>query len=101
MISTVQMNVFLLLLPQWVTAIYLAVALLGFLRWSTCAGTRIGLTAVMYVVAFSVLGQPFNQYWGSLIAPLFCFGAARGLGEVVQLVRAALPARHAHLAASG
>lgn len=89
-ISTVQMNVFLLLLPQWATALYLAVALLGFARWNTAAGSRIGLTAAMYVVVFSVLGQPFNQYWGSLIAPLFCLGAARGLSEVCQLGRIAV-----------
>ena len=26
---------------------------------------------------FAVIGQSFNQYWGSLIAPLLCFGVAR------------------------
>lgn len=84
-LSTAQMNVFLLLLPQWVTAIYLAVALVGFASWRTAAGEWIALTAAIYVAAFSIFGQPFNQYWGSLIAPLLCLGAARGPGAIVEL----------------
>lgn len=76
-ISTAQMNVWLLLLPQWVTAIYLAASLLGFAGWNTPAGQRIGLTVAIYLIAFSIVGQPINQYWGSMIAPLLCLGAAR------------------------
>ena len=63
-ISTVQMNAYLLLLPQWVTAIYFALALLGFAGWTSQAGQRAGITAALYVVAFSFVGQSFNQYWG-------------------------------------
>jgi hypothetical protein len=71
------MNAWLLLLPQWVTALYLAAALLGFACWSTPAGQRVGLTVAIYLIAFSIVGQPINQYWGSMIAPLLCLGAAR------------------------
>lgn len=76
-ISTAQMNAWLLLLPQWVTAIYLAAALLGFARWNTPAGQRIGITVAIYLISFSIAGQSINQYWGSMIAPLLCLGAAR------------------------
>ncbi len=76
-ISTAQMNAYLLLLPQWVTAIYLVAALVGFAGWSTPLGTRIGVTTCLFLMAFAVVGQSFNQYWGSLIAPLLCFGVAR------------------------
>ena len=76
-ISVLQMNVFLLLLPQWVTAIYFVCAMLGFASWVTPSGQRIGTTAALFVIAFAFVGQPFNQYWGSIIAPLFCLGAAR------------------------
>ncbi len=76
LLSTAQMNGYLLLLPQWVTAIYLPLAVLGFAGWRSPAGTRMALTICGYLVAFAVVGQPFNQYWGSLIAPLMCFGAA-------------------------
>jgi hypothetical protein len=76
-ISTIQMNAYLLLFPQWVTAVYFVAAMVGFAGWSTPLGTRIGLTTCLYVMAFSIVGQSFNQYWGSLIAPLFAFGLVR------------------------
>ena len=76
-ISTAQVNAYLLLLPQWVTAVYLVAALVGFGGWRTPLGVRIGLSACLFLAAFAVIGQSFNQYWGSLIAPLLCFGVAR------------------------
>lgn len=94
-LSTVQMNVYLLLLPQWVTALYLGAALVGFASWNTAAGRRIGLTAAAYLVAFGVVGQDFNQYWGSLLAPLFSLGAARGIGLLLAATGARLPRRRA------
>jgi hypothetical protein len=75
-ISTIQMNAYLLVLPQWVTAVYFVAAMIGFAGWSTPLGTRFGLTAALFVTCFAVVGQVFNQYWGSLIAPVFCFGVA-------------------------
>ena len=81
-ISTVQMNAYLLLLPQWITALYLAVALFGLAGWSTPAGTRLGLTVCLFVVAFGVIGQEFNQYWGCLIGPLLCFGVVQFLASL-------------------
>jgi hypothetical protein len=77
-LSLVQMNSYLLLLPQWVSAMYLAVALLGFTRLSGEWGVRAACTAAAYLVAFGFVGQPFNQYWGAILSPLFCYGAARG-----------------------
>jgi len=76
-IATAQMNAYLLLLPQWVTALYFVAALFGFAGWHTPMGQRVGLTACAFVVAFAVAGQEFNQYWGSLTAPLLCFGVIR------------------------
>jgi hypothetical protein len=77
LISTAQMNAYLLLLPQWLTAIYLACALLGAATWNTRAGRLIGLTVALYAIAFSIVGNDFNQYWGCQIAPLLCLTAAR------------------------
>ncbi|MBI3837341.1 MAG: hypothetical protein HY288_05335 [Planctomycetia bacterium] len=85
LISTAQMNAYLLLLPQWVTAIYLSFVLLGCAGWNSPEGRLIGLTTALYAVAFSVAGHDFNQYWGSLTAPLFCLGACRcphAIGEL-------------------
>jgi hypothetical protein len=88
-ISTVQMSVYLLLLPQWVTALYFVAAMVGFAGWYTPFGERVGLTGCLFVIAFAVVGQGFNQYWGSLTAPLFCFGVVRFPASVRDLWRAA------------
>ncbi|MFP6692859.1 MAG: hypothetical protein VB875_07570 [Pirellulales bacterium] len=76
-IATAQMNGFLLNLPQWVTAVYLPLALLGFASWQSRAGQFAGLSSVLFAVLFSFVGWEFNQYWGSITAPLLCLGAAR------------------------
>ena len=89
-ISTAQMNAYLLLLPQWVTAIYLVAAMVGLAGWNTPLGSRIGLSTCLYVMAFAVVGQSFNQYWGSLIAPLLCFGVVRFPASLRDLLRASL-----------
>lgn len=73
-LSTVQMNAYLLLLPQWVAALYFAAAMFGFAGWHTPLGLRAGLTASVFVAALGIVGQEFNQYWGTLLAPLFCLG---------------------------
>jgi hypothetical protein len=86
-ISLAQMNAFLLLLPQWITAIYLPLALLGFAAWNSPTGQRAGLTMCAFVVLFAFIGQPFNQYWGSLFAPLLCMGIAQSPAALADLLR--------------
>jgi hypothetical protein len=88
-ISLLQMNAYLLLLPQWVSAIYLVLALLGFASMAAPWGHRAAWAACLYTLAFGVVGQEFNQYWGSVIAPLFCFGAAQGVAALIDVCRAA------------
>ena len=41
-IAVTQMNGYLLLLPQWVSALYLPLALLGFAGWNSATGLRAG-----------------------------------------------------------
>ncbi|MGD9644126.1 MAG: hypothetical protein AB7U73_00410 [Pirellulales bacterium] len=93
LISTVQMNAYLLLLPQWITAIYLSCALLGCTAWRSPAGTRIVLTVAAYCVAFSIVGHDFNQYWGSMFAPVLCLAACRFPSAIAGLVGTALAHR--------
>ena len=88
-LSTVQMNVYLLLSPQWVSAIYFPLALLGFSGWRSPRGERSGLVIALFVLLFAVVGRPINQYWGSLIAPLLCLGAAQAPRALSELWRAA------------
>jgi len=98
-LATAQMNTLLLLTPQWLTAIYLPLALLGFASWHSDAGQRAGLAAAGYLLLFALVGQDFNQYWGALIAPLVCLGAGRAPLAVRDVWRAAAvryPARSAN-----
>lgn len=90
LISTAQISVWLLMLPQWVAAIFLAAALLGLASWDTPLGLRVALTATVYLAAFGCVGQEFNQYWGALTAPLWCFGAAQAPWAITDLCRRAL-----------
>lgn len=76
-ISTAQMNCYLLLLPQWVTALFVALALAGVSVWNTPTQSRLGWTVLGYCAAFSVVGQDFNQYWGSMYAPLLALACGR------------------------
>jgi len=85
LISTVQMNGILLLMPQWVAALYLACAILGAATWNSPAGRLIGFTLALYIVAFGIVGYDYNLYWGSTIAPLLCLPAARAPGVLRQL----------------
>ncbi len=86
-IAVSQMNAYLLLLPQWVSAIYLPLAMLGFAGWNTATGVRAGLTASAFVILFAFIGQPFNQYWGSMVAPLLTLGVAQAPLTIADLVR--------------
>ncbi len=76
-IATMSANYYLLLLPKWVSAVYFVAAMFGLLGWHTSGGRRVAITASLFVLLFSVVGQDFNFYWGMIYAPLMCFGAAR------------------------
>ncbi len=93
-IAVTQMNSCLVLLPVWVTVVYFALAMLGFAGCQSGWSARIAFTACMYIVAFSIVGQEFNRYWGLMIAPLFCFGVVRApaaLGDLWQAAKLPLP----------
>ena len=88
-IAVTQMNACLVLLPVWITVIFFALSMIGFAGWQTEWGKRVALTACLYVVAFSIVGQEFNRYWGLMVAPLFCFGAVRAPAALSDLWHAA------------
>ncbi len=100
-ISTVQVNAWLLLVPQWVAAVYFACALAGAALWRTSAGERIALGVAGYTLAFAIVGQPFNQYWGALTAPLVALAASAFAAFAGRLWRAAVARPAAVLAAAG
>ncbi len=71
------MNFLLAVLPAWVTALYVPLAILGLLGWPARGATPMKLTAVCYLALFSIIGQPANFYWGWLIAPVLALGIVR------------------------
>jgi hypothetical protein len=85
-LQTCRMNVFLLHQPVWVAAIYLPLSLLGLAGWRNEVGLRALLTAGAYVAAFAIVGQPFNDYWGLMYAPLLPLGLVRAPAAVSDLV---------------
>jgi len=90
LLATCRMNVFLFALPAWVSALYLPLSLLGLLGWRGPVGTRLALTAGTYVVAFSIVGQSFNNYWGLLYTPLLAFGIVLAPVALIDLCKAIL-----------
>jgi hypothetical protein len=94
-LATVQMNAFLFNLPRWVAAVYLVLALVGLAGWRGNTGTRISLTATIYIAAFAIVGKPMNNYWGLLDAPLLAFGAVHAPAALRDLFRALPLARMA------
>ncbi|MDA7979911.1 MAG: hypothetical protein MPJ50_14175 [Pirellulales bacterium] len=88
-ISLAQVNSLLLALPQPFAAIYLALALLGWASVRETALARVAITASAYVILFAVIGHPFNQYWGALLAPLAAIGVALSPKAIIELWQAA------------
>lgn len=74
LLGTCRMNLFLILLPGWVAALYLPLALLGLASWRSEMGARAALTVGSYLAAFSIIGQDFNKYWGLMYTPLLALG---------------------------
>jgi hypothetical protein len=77
LLATCRMNELLFRLPAWIRALYLLTALLGLAGWRGDTGVRCWWTAAVYLAAFAVVGQPFNEYWGLLYAPLLPLGIAQ------------------------
>jgi flagellar biosynthesis protein FliR len=86
LLATSQANVFLMGLPLWCTAIYLPTAVLGLAAWRGTTGRRVGLTIGLYLLTFTVVGAPFNFYWGFVFAPLLALGLAQAPNALSRLV---------------
>src|SRR5262249_52413538 len=88
---TARMNRFFFTAPAWLHAIYVPLALLGLAGWRGMLGLRMFLTALAFVLAFCVVGNPrINDYWGLLYVGLLPFGIAWAPLALRDLVRAAL-----------
>ena len=75
-LATARDNYFLTSAAPWAAALALPAAVLGLCALPGENGLRIRLTGLAYLAAFSVVGYPFNDYWGFLDAPLLAVGFA-------------------------
>jgi hypothetical protein len=79
----------LIILPAWVAAVTVPLALLG---WSAKSGGYAGrVTALLalWLTAFLLLGRPDNAYWGFLFAPILPVGLALAPAALQDLLKAA------------
>ena len=90
LLVTSQMNLFLMTAPLAATVLYLSTAILGLYRCDKELGRRAGMTLGLYLVAFSIVGAPFNFYWGLITAPLIAIGFTHGIEILPKLVDKAL-----------
>jgi hypothetical protein len=87
-VHTSQMNVWLFNLPAWIALLYLAASLLGMSAFRGPNATLIWATVGIYLVAFLVIGKPFNIYWGLLYVALLPTGLVRTAAVVRTWLRA-------------
>jgi hypothetical protein len=85
---TSRMSELLYSAPGWVVAVYLWLALIGLVGWRGDRGSLAACTVVAYLAAFSVVGNPYNCYWGLLYTPLLAFGLPRAPAAIADLVHA-------------
>jgi hypothetical protein len=74
MLKTARRNAILVLLPAWVVAAVVCLAVIGLAGYRHPWVNRIALTVTGYLAAFAVVGRPENDYWGILYAPLLPLG---------------------------
>ena len=77
------------LAPDWVVAVLVPLALLGWAGLRSQLGLRAALWTGGMAAAFALVGRPDNIYWGAMIAPVLPVGLAFAPAAVRDLVKAA------------
>lgn len=75
-ISAMRLTTPLTLMPLWVSALAVPLALLGWASWRTPWALRTLAILCGYALMLTLFGRPDNFYWGLLIAPLLLVGLA-------------------------
>lgn len=77
LVSMLSFDAYGLLLPRVIAAFVIPCALLGYAGWRNPGATRMGWTLLGFMLAFCIVGKPFDTYWGSLWVPLLSVGLVR------------------------
>ncbi|HVU53236.1 MAG TPA: hypothetical protein VHL80_21275 [Polyangia bacterium] len=91
-VDTAGWSPLLVALPRAAVAVVLPFALLGLAGSRAPGVSRAALVSGAYLATFVAVGQPFNDYWGALYAPLLPLGLLAAPASVRELHRAARPA---------
>ncbi|HSZ82280.1 MAG TPA: hypothetical protein VLA14_08360 [Polyangia bacterium] len=91
LVATCKWNTLFLALPDWAVASTLPFVLLGLAGRRGEAASRVALIVFGFATVFSVVGNPWNDYWGLIDAPLLTFGLIAAPGSVRDLARALRP----------
>lgn len=73
-LATAAFNGVMIVAPNWLSAVLFPLCLLGILGWPGRVGIRFATVVLGYVALFSVVGKPFDTYWGALYMPIASMG---------------------------
>ena len=82
LLRTLRTNAWLLVSPTWLPAGSLLLAALIAACLSGETAPLLRATVLTYLALFLVVGQPFNDYWGLLTAPLWALASADGVNAL-------------------
>jgi hypothetical protein len=74
LLSAMRFNGIFMAMPLWVTAVLAPLCLLGLAAWP--ASRRAVAAIGVYLIAFAIIGKPFNDYWGAMFTPVMMLGLA-------------------------
>ena len=89
-LDTANYSPILAITPRWLDAILVPLILSGFVRWCRIEYVQLPLVVGTYIVAFLVMGNPDNTYWGSMYTPLLPLGIIYTPGSTKKLALAAV-----------
>jgi hypothetical protein len=84
LLQTWRCNGFFIMAPSWILA--LAVVAMAVAWWAPRMPLHLRTSVLLYSVLFLAVGQPFNNYWGLLTAPIMALWLAyspQGLRELL------------------
>lgn len=89
-VRTMMVSTGLVLLPAWLAAPLIGLALFGWASWRDAVALRVLVTIAAYAVVLSLFGRLDTFYWGLLVAPVLLIGLAAapdGLRDLIATVR--------------
>ena len=86
-IETIRQTTALLVVPAWVTAVVVPLAVLGWPSRKSSLADRVVALFAIYFAVFMVIGRMQNTYWGTLYVPLIGAGLAFSVSGLAVLAR--------------